>query len=219
MPITAGDIMDDAAVLINDPTKITYTYAKQLPYLRLAYQEIQDRLILLGHPTVNTQTEISVPAGTSQITLVGPNAARDVLLEAVMVYQRDVGADDNSWGDPIDRHPWLPVGEPNTDIFGWVWQEGIIILTPATANKEILVRYRTRLAVITNEASEIKFPGFRVFLAQKTAGYISEFVMKDRTRAAALYTLSERSFDVAVGTAVKSMQWMPAKRRSYFFRR
>lgn len=220
MPITAGDVMDSAAALVNDINKITYTYVKQIPYLKLAYQEVQDRLVQLGSPSVNTVSDfITVVANTESLDLLGGIGARDILLEPVLVWQRAVGANNDSW-EPLERMEWVGnLEEPGSTLGGWSWREGLIKFIKSTTNREIKIAYRARLVPIVNEGTIILFPAFNTFLSQKTAAYLAEFIMKDKSRASVLYTLSEKAFETAVMTSVKSMQYFPAKRRSYFFRR
>jgi hypothetical protein len=220
MPVTAGQIMDAAAALVNDVNKVTYTYVKQLPYLRLAYQEIQDRMVLVASPNINTvSAPISVVAGTASIDTIGATSSRDLLLEPVTVLQRAVGANNDAW-EPVERMEWIgDLEEPGATIGGWSWREGLIKLIPATANREIKILYRQRLAVIANETTEVLFPAFNTFLSQKTAHYLADFVMKDKSRAATLYALSEKAFETALMTSTKALQHFAVKRRSYFFKR
>lgn len=219
MPLTAGNIMDNAAALINDPNKVTYTYAKQLPYFKMAYQKAQNRLGLLGHQAVSVISTVgTVIAGQNRITNIDGLPSPEILIEPVYVFERTPGATDNDWYI-MDSVLWEDLREPRQNLETWAWRQGYVSFTPATVNREVKLFYRGVLSTIINETSTIDFPIFKDFLENATAGLIAEFVMKDRSRAAVLSALASDAMEIAVMHSTKIMQKHPAKRRSYFFRR
>lgn len=219
MPITVSNVLDSTAALVNDPSKVTYTYVKMLPYFRIVYETAQNRLILAGHPTLSeVSIPQNIPAGTTEVLALDTQIARDTVVYPVSVFERAVGDNDDAW-DPMERREWDDNREPSDTLGNWAWREGVIKLNAATVDREILVRYRRVFASILNETSQIEHPNFASFLSHATAGYIAMFVMKDITRANALNDLAEKSMDVAISTAVKNLQFLPKRRRRYFFRR
>lgn len=218
MALDAGDIMDSAAALLNDPNKITYTYAKQLPYLKMAATKMQNRLTLLGHQVINEVSGTgTVTAGSAQIDLVDGDPSGDILVEPIAVFERAPGENDDAW-EPMNPALWEPLKEEGTTLEDWVWRKGYVRFTPATEDREVKIFYRRKLSPITDENSTIEFGIFQDYLENMTAGLIAEFVMKDRSRAQALYQLAEDAMDIAVMSATKMMQKFPAKVRSHFFR-
>lgn len=333
-----SQVLDASAALLNDVNKVTYTYLKQLPYFRIVYDLAQNRLNLLGHPSLGEvsniqQIEIFVPnpvapvittAGTPGATTYGykivaivddeeqhtiasvegtiatgnavlsatnynvitwepvagagsyivyrtteagapvtkklellypqfrtpktlafdnggpttvevpatTNTAytkqitildqflliKDVLIEPIKLYERTVGDTDDAW-EPMTRTAWEENREPGATFDTWTWRRGVIRLIPSTTIREIKLYYKKAFDAIVDETYLIEHPNFAAFLIYATAGHIAEFVMKDTRRAESLNNLANNAMDVAVGSAVKTMQYLPAKRRPYFFRR
>lgn len=69
--LTAGEVMDRSAALLNDPDKTDYTYTVQLPYLNMAIDELAENLQESNSsPTNQTYTNIILPVGKNKITPV-----------------------------------------------------------------------------------------------------------------------------------------------------
>jgi hypothetical protein len=62
--LTSGTVMNQAAALLNDPSRTVYTYPVQIPYLNQALQELQELFELNNIPVTDTvtSTPIEVPA-------------------------------------------------------------------------------------------------------------------------------------------------------------
>jgi hypothetical protein len=223
MAITVGNVLDSVAALINDPNKITYTYAKMLPYFYIVYETAQNELTLAGHPALSEVSGVNlIPAGTREVDFIEvdtlPRDMVDVVVSAIRVYERAVGDNEDAWS-PMERLEWDDLREFGSELGSWTWREGIMYVTPATVDREVKVLFRRTFREIVNEATQIEHPNFAAYLRHAVAGYIAAFVMKDMTRAAALDRLAEKSMEVAKSTAVKDMQFLPKRRRRYFFRR
>lgn len=211
-------ILDSSAALLNDVNKVTYTYAKQLPYFKIVYTKAQNRLLLLGHPTLAEVSVVStVTAGIDEVTLVDGTAARDKMSQPVSLFERTVGGTEDDW-DEMTRGKWEELRTPNATLDNWAWREGIIRLNPATVDRQVKVRYSRFFASITDETSAIEHQNFADFLIHGTAAYIAAFVMKDMVRAEALTVLANDAMQIALAGAVKTMQYTPAVRPRYFFR-
>jgi hypothetical protein len=71
--VTAGQVMDRVANLLNDPNKTDYTYAVQIPYLNMAIEEFSDLMAEANAPLTNLSSfhmavaPIVVPAGLNYI--------------------------------------------------------------------------------------------------------------------------------------------------------
>lgn len=330
-----SQVLDSVAALLNDVNKVTYTYAKQLPYFRIVYDLSQNRLNLLGHPSlgeISNAQNIAIflptpsaptvtPVGTTGATTYGykivalvdsedehtaasaegttaignavlsstnynritflpvPGASaynvyrtteagapvtkkitpqadtarltfsdiggaivvevppttntaltkqvtildqflmiKEVLIEPVKMYERAVGASEDDW-ELMTRTAWEENREPGSTFDTWTWRRGVIRLIPATTAREVKLHFKKSFDTIVDETYLIEHPNFGTFIIYATAGHIAEFVMKDTRRAESLNNLANTALDVAVGSAVKTMQWLPARRRPYFFRR
>jgi len=71
--VSAGQIMDRVANLLNDPSKTDYTYAVQIPYLNMAIEQFSDLMAEANAPLTNmisfhySLTPIIVKAGQNYI--------------------------------------------------------------------------------------------------------------------------------------------------------
>src|SRR6187402_3646916 len=71
--VSAGQIMDRVANLLNDPSKTDYTYAVQIPYLNMAIEQFSDLMAEANTPLTNMTsyhysfTPIVVKAGDNFI--------------------------------------------------------------------------------------------------------------------------------------------------------
>src|SRR5262245_22448287 len=98
--LTAAEVMDRSASLMNDTNKTVYTYTAQLPYLTMALDELQEAFELNNVPITNqTQSPgINVPIGTTSINPVdgvgsgpAPNYPTD-LVEVQAAWERLQGS-------------------------------------------------------------------------------------------------------------------------------
>lgn len=218
--ILVSAVLDSVAALVNDPNKVTYTYAKMLPYIKIVYIRLQNRLILLGHPFLaEISANTTVTAGSAEITtLAGPLTVKEVVGEPFTLFERAVGANDDSW-TPMEFNKWEENRLAGATLDGWVWREGVIKVNPATVNREVKLRFIKNFALITDQTSNLEHDSFADYLAHATAAYIAMFVMKDMSRAEALAELTKESENVMVGIAVKNMQFHGVTRQRRFFRR
>ena len=108
--LTAGEVMDSSAALMNDPAKTDYTYVTQLPYLNMAIDELVETLEESNVSPTNqtTSNPIVIPVGTNKITPIenvsSPHYPFD-LVEIQEVGERDSGS--NSIFVPLGRREFL----------------------------------------------------------------------------------------------------------------
>ncbi len=211
-------ILDSSAALLNDAAKVTYTYAKQLPYFKIVYTKAQNRLLLLGHPALAELSDAgTVTAGQTNIVSIDGTIAKDILSQPVALYERAVGGTEDDWVE-MTRGKWEELRTPAATIGTWAWREGAVYVNAATTNREIKLKYDRFFVAIVDETSTVEHQNFADFLIHGTAAYIAAFVMKDMAKAQALSALAEEAMKIALATAVKTMQYVPAVRPPYFFR-
>src|SRR6188768_2216604 len=102
--LTAAEVMDRSAALMNDPDRTDYTYDAQLAYLNMAIDELVESLEESNSsPTNQTSAVITVPLGTNKIvsadTVGTPKYPID-LVEIQQIGERQSGSQD----------PFLPLG-------------------------------------------------------------------------------------------------------------
>jgi len=179
--VTAGEIMDRSAVLMNDPAKTDYTYDVLSPFLQMALDELAESLIdSQNSPTIQTSAPILVPMGfiaIYSVDSIDPIRYPANLVEIQEVSERRSGS--NEPFIPMKRTEFIHISEPR-DIFGyWSWENQIIKFNPrgATTNREIQLKY-IRDFSSTNIAPDaiVGSMNSRSFLSYKTAAYAAQFI-------------------------------------------
>src|SRR3954463_16743375 len=104
MSLTAAEIMDEAALLLNDSNKVTFTYTVLAPWLKRAVNEYSDELAVNNIKLLN-KASVVIPTVAGTTTVPMPS---DALLP-IMLEERLAGSA-NSFS------PMAPVDGLNTSI-------------------------------------------------------------------------------------------------------
>lgn len=211
----ASEIMDAAAAILNDPSKNTYTYAAQLPYLRLAVRNLEGKLIVNGLPLFQeVSANIDYTANATTITLPS-----DLFLP-IRIFEADRDTtDDNSW-KLLSETTWDVNAEPDTRVLTkWNWREGQIYFLPAAQNREVRLHYiKSTIGTITDQTTDVAINRATNTLAFKTAEYISRYVKNNPSRADACKSDGFEEEDNLIGAEVKNNQHKVARRKPYGIR-
>jgi hypothetical protein len=226
--ISAGQVMDRVANLLNDPQKTDYTYLVQIPYLNMAIEEFSDLMTEANAPGSNftshnfTATPIIVQVGGTYVNPPGtnepnvPEYPRD-LVEIQDIKERQVGEPATSLRS-IPRKEFQTYEPPTSSLLYWVWERGIIRFNPYGANvpMEIVINYLYQgIPYVTNENSLIEFIGSRTYLAYKTASFCAMFIGENESRAAMLNSEAERAIDRTIAINNKGRQQIMTRHRPF----
>lgn len=220
MPILiASEVMDLAAAAMNDVDKTTYDYETQIPYLKMALQELQE-IFELNSLAVTEQTSaaIPVPAGTIDIIFNANSATRlpDNLIEPQQLWER--AADSNPWS-PMTRKEYIPHGLAGvqTNMFSYyVWQSNKIILLSSNGDNEIKIDYIGSLfPKYVQESTIIPVQNGIGYLSYKTAELMSDMIEHNQARAQSNGGRAMMSLDRISGITVKSKQQIMARRKPF----
>lgn len=222
--LTAAQVMDRVASLMNDTLKTVYTYTAQLPYLNIAADELQELFELNNIPITNQHSAfIVVPIGTDRINpRVGypPNTAPnypDDLVEIQGLYERASGSIDAFV--PITQREFLPHSQDesqNSSINFWIWQDQRIKFRAALLAREIKLDYIKK--IIPNDliaSSSIGIINARGFLYFRTASLCSQFIGENPTRATELNVFATNALDRITGISIKGKQAIMTRRRPF----
>jgi hypothetical protein len=218
--LTAGEVMDRSAALMNDPARTDFTYAAQLPYLNMAIDELVESLEESNSsPTNQTSAVITVPIGSYMITpfehLTTPHYPDD------LVELQDVGERATGTSDPflsLGRREFLQAFPPNQSLLYWVWEDQIIKFNPlgALSNRDVQLKYvRQAITQATGAASVIGTINARSYLAYKTASLCSMYIGENETRAGILATEAERALERLTGISNKGRQQIMTRHRPF----
>lgn len=224
--LTAAQVMNKAASLMNDTAKTTYTFAAQLPYLNMAFDELQEAFELNNIPVTNqtaTPTPITIPVGTTVIGPVDgvgatapPNYPTD-LVEIQGLYERLAGSNDPFV--PIHQREFLPHALdniPTEALQYWIFQDQQIKFIGATTPREVKIDYIK--AIFQNDLNQSSIIGVinaRSFLYYRTAALCTQFIASNKTRADELNNFAQLAIDRVVGIGVKGKQSIMTRRRPF----
>src|SRR4030095_5786278 len=217
----ASEVMDMAASLLNDTAKSTYTYAAQLPYLKIAANELKLEFQLNNIPVTNVSSQI-IPMDIGMIQINPPDGAPPNypgdLVEIQQVWERAQNSTD-PWIEVFHRE-FLPhfLDDIPVNIFGYyVWQENRIKFCPAgcTSAREIKIDFINDPFRILDENTAIQIINGKNFLGYRTAALCATFVQQNDERKEACGQGAQMAMDQVLGLGVKGRQDISTRRRPF----
>ena len=221
--LTAGTVMNNSAALLNDPVLTVYTYLKQIPYLNIALQELQEEFELNNVPVTDTvSAEMTVPSGNTFIefepSVPDPDTdyLPDNLIEPKVLWERPFN--DNPYV-PMTRVDYLPRYMEGVEIpqfIFYTWQSQQIRFLPANQINQIKMDYvRDLFVTVTDPDDELGVINAKTFLEYRTAGLCAEFIGENKTRADDLNAFSSLAIDRATGIGSKGRQRINIRHRPF----
>lgn len=222
--VTAANVMDKSASLMNDTAKTVYTYAAQLPYLNMALSELEEHFQLNNVPVTNeTNTYITVPIGTTAIYAsdgkgAGPTPNYPSDLVAIQgVYERLSGTT-NPFIPVIKReflpHPLNDI--PTDSLQYWIWENQTIKFIGATSIRQVKLDYiKSLFPEVTNQAEVIGVINSRSFLQYRTAALCTQFIGENESRATELNNFAVMALDRVTGIETKAKQSITTRRKPF----
>jgi hypothetical protein len=218
--LTAGEVMDRSAALMNDPAKTDYTYVAQLVYLNMAIDELVEELESSNSsPTNATSIVISVGLGKNKITPLEHAETPHYpinLVEIQEVSERGEGSSDQFL--PLGRREFLQEFPQSKSLMFWCWEEQIIKFNPngASSPREVQLKYVSQAILpAANETSIIGTINARSYLTYKTAALCALYIGEDTPRAQVLEMQAERSLDRIIGINNKGRQQFMTRHRPF----
>jgi len=212
MSYALSDVMDQSAVLMNDAAKTDYTYDKQLPYVKMALQELEEEFEQNNVPTTNVEsTAIVVPIGATTLTL--PTN----LVEIQQMWERLSGSSDNYL--PMTRVEFLPhylEGQQINELIWWAWIEDSVKYLGCLTARDVKLDYiKSLFPSAVTSGTIINQINTKSFLEYRTAALMSSFAGENPTRAQELNVNALLAMDRALGIPTKGRQAMNTRRRPF----
>ena len=220
MPILlASEVMDLSAASLNDVDKTNYTYDIQIPYLKMAMQELQEIYELNSLPvTEGSSAVIPVNAGQTKIRFNVTGAPRlpDNLIEPLTLWERPRNIDPFVQMTRKDFIPHELAGQPTSFFIYWVWQQNEIKMPAANADNDIKIDYVGSLFPKYVTANTI-IPVINAsgFLSYRTGAIISDLIEKNDANAAKLNGWASLALDRITGITIKNKQSIQTRRRPF----
>lgn len=204
MPVLlASECMDLAAAALNDVNKTVYDYDTQLPYLKMALQELSELFELNSLPvTEQSSAPIIIPTGTTSLKFNANGSVRlpDNLIEIQQIWARTP----NSTG-------WFLLNRG-----AWSWSNNILEFQPLFNYNEIKIEYIGSLFPKYIRADTIlPVQNAQGYLSYKTAELISDMIEHNDARAQSNGGRALMSLDRIQGITIKSKQSIMARRRPF----
>jgi hypothetical protein len=214
--MTAGQIMDFSAAMLNDPLKKLFTYNKQLPYLQIALQELKEECEIANIPNTN---KVSAPLTVSPAMRdiggpTGPPLPTD-LIEPLSLWERQSGTVNDF--TLMTKREFLPETQGSTaEFMYWTWNQQMIEFIKATGPRDVKIHYTSSpVDVITDDRSQVVMINCATFLEYRTAALVARFVGQNKTRADELDSFAVGGLERALGIDTKGKQAIATRRRPF----
>lgn len=202
MPVLlASEVMDSAAAVMNDVNKTVYDYDTQIPYLKLALQELEEIFELNSLPVTEfSSAAIPVAANVTDLEFnaVGQTRLPDNLIEIQGIWEWS-----NSFWSPLSRG-------------SYVWKGSKLCLQESNNAREIKIDYIGSLFPKYLRSDTI-LPVQNAFgyLSYKTAELIADMIEHNMERAQTNGGRALAALDRISGITIKAKQNIMARRRPF----
>jgi hypothetical protein len=217
--LTAGQVMDRAASIMNDAAKSVYPYSIQLPYLNMALQDLQEHYEQNEIPVVATASvAIPVPAGTDHLTFAdsGTTKLPDDLIEPSVLWERQHNIDPYTIMTRVDFLDQALSGQEINQFIWYVWESNEIRFFAADQDNDIKMNYIRNLFMTVDSDSDILAITNGIgYLSYRTARHLSFFIAENPTRAEVLDNDANAALDRLLGIGTKGRQAIITRRRPF----
>lgn len=207
---TAGDVMDRAAVLLNDSAKRLYSYTIQLPYLRSAQEEL-DQEFNANEIQTNLISEIVIPVVAGAISLSLPVS----FFLPISLQERKTG--EISFSDMSEVKNVLDLDQTaNSSLAVWDYRHNCVNFIAANQDRDVRLFYWRTLPDIIDDTSDEPMKGAKNALAFRTAALCAEFAGGgNETRALSLNIQASMATDRLISLYTKNNQGKRVRRKPF----
>lgn len=211
---TAGEILDDARIWLNDQASLQWTNAILLPVLKVAVKELTIHLAEVNFPYLR---EISVDTAVAQAVndIAGPTD----LIYPIKLEEKPAGSSDDNYRE-IEQLYWEGSElEPIEYIDRWAWRKQRFYFNPHTSDREVRIFYLAMLTNIVDANTQVLVNLSEVVLSKRVAALAARNLGSNPTRADALDAEVAYFMAKLINIQIKTQQSMPVRRQGYKFRR
>lgn len=210
--MTAGEVMDRAAALLNDRAKSLYTYTAQIPILKNTLVEFESECYNLGLPKVYKWSgNLSVTALAT--VLASPPADLQI---PVLLFEKDPSQTDDYYVPMNGPAPLSPRAQ-DTILGDWDWIEDAVSFVGATVARSVKMYYQKTIAMIVDENSTIfsSDVGSLELIALWQARNCAIVLGGSEKRANSLEVMRQPLFNNYIGPKLGIQQSHPVRRIPY----
>lgn len=208
---TATAVLLQASGLLNDAAQTSFTNAVLLPYLKIAFDELQIALDGYQLPFVN-KAAAAVTVLATATTMTAPTD----MVRPTNLWERLLGSTIPEDYVEMNELNWDPKITPVREKNFWAWIGNAFFFPPSTTDRQILLEYvATLIDPAIPGADSVQLQRIHVFLQYRVAGLAAKYIMQDDQRATGLDGDAFKSLDAVLRAAVRSNQSKPAKRKPF----
>jgi hypothetical protein len=208
--MTAGDIIKDVAVLLNDRDQVQWADADLLPYVKLAFKEFSLRCREHGLESVKeVSAKVAIPTSKTTITI------SDILDLSYPIKLEERASGSTDLYEPMTELSWEPQLDKSDSLLYWNWREDEIKLVGATTAREVLVYYKKLFTEVSTTSTAITITDASLFLSHKAGALCAALAGGNFERAAALNESAEQHIESYFNAQVKSKQATTIRHRGY----
>lgn len=230
--LTAGEVMDRAAVLMNDPAKTDYNYTTLVPMVNMALDDLKLHLVdnqsgvvmhnivpmLIPAYTIVLWPPNYEPGGPGVPLPPGQLRYPSTIVEVQEIVERRVGGSDDEFV-LMKRCEYHPLHEPRPTLGSWAWEDRAIKFghKGASADREIRIKslYFAEFINAVDKDSVIGMVDHRPYLSFKTAAYAAMFIGENPERAGILNAQAEDAIDKMLSIQNKGRQNIMTRHRPF----
>lgn len=211
-PATTFQVLESARIHLNDEMGLLWPDNRLLPKFQEAHRELKNELILNGIPVIHEVSVIlTVVAGISDLTTIA-NYPSDLLIP-INLKERQVGGQLVDFTD-MTQVNFLPDVQSDITLNSWTWLNEKILVSAATQNNEVQIRYTREMTVPIQVNDNIGVLLGESFLSYRTSA-LAALSVKDYDQATALDLIAKDNLQNVIAFNVKGLQNIPARRRPY----
>lgn len=217
MPVTAGSVLTQAAVHLNDPSQLVYTSGVLLPFLNMALQELAGELSVHEvAPLIREAIVIDVDAGDTVL----PQMPADYH-EAIAVFERTRDSSEE-WKEVTEilHIPKTYSIQPHEKVIYWTPRAAFIHINPPSSDREVLLHYFKVVTEATNTSTALDVDQAKEYLALVTAKNAARDAGNSESKANSYINDINRSRDRLLRRLQKEVQGtLGVRRRPYVGRK
>ncbi len=214
--LKVGDVFDGARALLNDQAGAVFTDTVQLPYLKMAYEEIRQECENYNIPITN-KTSAALAINTGMKDIGGPTgpALPNDFVEPLECWEIPAGTNDDYM--LMRRLEFLPKTSVLTSYLEvWQWAEEYIHFLGANGDIKVKLDYvALGMPDVVDANSIIKLSNAINFLKFKTAALCAMFIGENESRAQVCNDQAEVYKDLLLNIKVKNSQGIATRRRPF----
>lgn len=201
--------MDLAASLLNDSSKSLFNYDVQLPYLKMANDELSIELLSNSAPIQNVIAEINVAIGALFLTL-----PCNFFIPIKLEERLQSSTNDNDFVD-MEQRVFEPASTQTSELKIWSFRNNKINFVGATTARTVRLRYKRNLSTIVDFSVVEEVAKAKNFLAFRTAALCSEFIGGNKPRADSLNLQGAIYLEKLTSVIVKNNQGNRIRRHPF----